>query len=398
VTTRLSLAEARAVALAAQGFDRPRPRRVTIRDVASTIRRLALVQLDYVNVVVPSHYQVPFSRLGPYDRSLLDKLVYGSGEFTEQWAHEASIVPTETWPLLRYRRDEHRARPWGFDNFLRENPEYVARVLDQVRSRGPLRADEMPVFSGTARELDHAWFRSVPRAVLEAHFGRGALAVAKRESDLARRYDLAERVIPAEHHARSVDRAEAHRQLLLQAARAHGVGTLADLADYFRMPVRDARPRLGELVAAGALREVRVEGWHAPAYLHPEAKPARIQARALLSPFDPVVWFRARTTRLFGFDFRFEIFVPPPKRRWGAYVLPFLMEDRLAARVDLKSDRVGRRLVVLGAWVERWADRSAVAAALAAELRAWVDWLGLEKVAVGRRGDLARALAVALRA
>ena len=371
---------------------------MTIRDVASTIRRLALVQLDYVNVVVPSHYQVPFSRLGPYDRSLLDKLVYGSGEFTEQWAHEASIVPTETWPLLRYRRDEHRARPWGFDNFLRENPEYVARVLDQVRSRGPLRADEMPVFSGTARELDHAWFRSVPRAVLEAHFGRGALAVAKRESDLARRYDLAERVIPAEHHARSVDRAEAHRQLLLQAARAHGVGTLADLADYFRMPVRDARPRLGELVAAGALREVRVEGWHAPAYLHPEAKPARIQARALLSPFDPVVWFRARTTRLFGFDFRFEIFVPPPKRRWGAYVLPFLMEDRLAARVDLKSDRVGRRLVVLGAWVERWADRSAVAAALAAELRAWVDWLGLEKVAVGRRGDLARALAVALRA
>jgi uncharacterized protein len=398
VTTQLSLAEARAVALAAQGFDRPRPRRVTIRDVASTIRRLALVQLDYVNVVVPSHYQVLFSRLGPYDRSLLEKLVYGSGEFTEQWAHEASIVPTETWPLLRYRRDEHRARPWGFDRFLRNNPEYVDRVLDQVRSRGPVRADEVPLFSGTARELDHAWFRSVPRAVLEAHFGRGALAVAKRESDFARRYDLAERVIPAEHHARSVDRAEAHRQLLLQAARAHGVGTLADLADYFRMPVRDARPRLGELVAGGALREVRVEGWRAPAYLHPEAKPAAIGARALLSPFDPVVWFRARTTRLFGFDYRFEIFVPAPKRRWGAYVLPFLMDDRLAARVDLKSDRVGRRLVVLAAWAERWADRSAVTPALAAELRGWADWLGLESVAVGRRGDLARALASALRA
>ena len=183
---QLSLPQARAIALAAQGFDRPRPRRATIRDVARTIRRLALVQLDYVNVVVPSHYQVLFSRLGPYDRSLLDKLVYGSGEFTEHWAHEASIVPTETWPLLRYRRDEHRARPWGFDKFLRENPDYVAKVLDEVRTRGPLRADELPHLPGAPRELEHAWFGSVRRAVLEAHFGRGALAIATREMDFAR--------------------------------------------------------------------------------------------------------------------------------------------------------------------------------------------------------------------
>jgi uncharacterized protein len=394
----LSLAEARSIALAAQGFDRRRLRRVTIRDVAGTIRRLALVQLDYVNVVVPSHYQVIFSRLGQYDRSLLDTLVYGSGEFTEQWAHEASIVPTETWPLLQYRREEHRARPWGFDEFLRENPSYVSRVLDEVRARGPLRADEVPEATATSRALDHAWFRSVPRAVLEAHFGRGTLAVANREADFARRYDLAERIIPKEHHARAVDRAEAHRQLLLRAARAHGVGTLADLADYFRMPVRDVRPRLTELVAAGALREVRVEGWRAPAYLHRDATAARIEARALLSPFDPVVWFRPRTARLFGFDYRFEIFVPAPKRRWGAYVLPFLLGDRLAARVDLKSDRTRRRLVVLGAWLERWADRKAIASALAAELRAWADWLSLDGIAVGRRGDFARSLGAALRA
>jgi uncharacterized protein len=398
MAVELSLAEARRLALAAQGFDRPRPKRVTIRDLARTIRQLALVQLDYVNVLVPSHYQVPFSRLGPYDRALLDRLVYGSGEFTEHWAHEASIVPTETWPLLRYRRDDYRVRPWGFEKFIRENPVYVARVLEEVRTRGPLRADEVAHFPGAARELEHAWFRSVPRAVLETHFGRGALAIAARESDFARRYDLAERVVPAEHHGRAVEREEAQRQLLLQAARAHGVGTAADLADYFRMPVGIARPRLVELLASGALREARVEGWREAAYLHPDAAASRIEARTLLSPFDPVVWFRPRTRRLFGFDYRFEIFVPSPNRRWGAYVLPFLLGDRLVARVDLKADRVAPRLLVVGAWVERDADGAAVAPALADELRFWAAWLGLGRVAVGKRGDFARALGAALRA
>ena len=393
---QLALAEARRIALAAQGFDRPRPARVTIRDLARTIRRLGLVQLDYVNVLAPSHYQVPFSRLGRYDRSQLDRLVYGSGEFTEHWAHEASIVPTETWPLLRYRRDEHRVRPWGFEKFLRKNPAYAAKVLEEVRSRGPLRADELPLFSGASQELEHAWFRSVPRAVLEAHFGRGALAIATREADFARRYDLAERVVPAEHHSRAVEREEGQRQLLLQAARAHGVGTAADLADYFRMPVGQARPRLAELVASGALREARVEGWREAAVLHPEAEPARIEARSLLSPFDPVVWFRPRTRRLFGFDYRFEIFVPAEKRWWGAYVLPFLFGDRLVARVDLKSERPGKRLLVVGAWLEPGVDRDTAAAALAAELREWAAWLGLGRVAVGRRGDFARALSKAL--
>src|SRR2546421_3518429 len=389
MVVQLSLAQARSIALAAQGFDRPRPRRVTIRDLARTIRQVALVQLDYVNVLVPSHYQVPFSRLGSYDRALLDRLVYRSGEFTEHWAHEASIVPTETWPLLRYRRDEHRPRPWGFDEFLRANPVYVARVLEEVRSRGPLRADELPPFEGVAHSLDHAWFRSVPRAVLEAHFGRGALAIAAREADLARRYDLAARVVPAEHHSRAVEREEGQRQLLLQAARAHGVGTAADLADYFRMPVGQARPRLAELVASGALREARVEGWREAAVLHPEAEPARIEARSLLSPFDPVVWFRPRTRRLFGFDYRFEIFVPAEKRWWGAYVLPFLFGDRLVARVDLKSERPGKRLLVVGAWVEPRVDRDTAAAALAAGLREWAARLGARRGGVGGGGECA---------
>ena len=203
--------------------------------------------------------------------------------------------------------------------------------------------------------------------------------------------------MPAEHRSRAVEREEGQRQLLLQAARAHGVGTAADLADYFRMPVGVAKPRLAELVASSAVRETRVESWREPAYLHPEAEPARIEARSLVSPFDPVVWFRPRTRRLFGFDYRFEIFVPSGKRRWGAYVLPFLFGDRLVARVDLKSDRDGSRLFVGGAWLEPDADGAEVAPALAAELREWAAWLGLEQVAIGRRGGFARTLSVALR-
>jgi uncharacterized protein YcaQ len=234
--------------------------------------------------------------------------------------------------------------------------------------------------------------------VLEAHFGRGALAVAARRPDFARVYDLAERVIPPEHHRRELGREESQRALLLRAARAHGVATAADLADYDRMPIGEARPRLAELIESGALRLVRVEGWKEPAYLHPEAQsPRTIDAAALLSPFDPVVWYRPRTARLFGFDYRIEIFVPQPKRRWGYYVLPFLLGDRLVARVDLKADRAGSRLIVPAAYIEAHAQPVAAAGALAEELRAMANWLSLDSVAVGDRGDLARPLAAALR-
>ncbi len=396
----LSLGEARRIALAAQGFDLPRPSgRVDARHIRRTIRRLGLLQIDYVNVLVPAHYQVLFSRLGPYRMSALDDLVYRRREFTEQWAHEASILPVESWPLLRYRMEAHRVRPNGFESFMKQHPDYVERVLEEVRARGPLAANDLPDPAGASRRIEGAWFGTVPRAMLEAHFGRGDLAVAERRPNFTRVFDLAERVIPPEPHRRKVGREEAQRELLRLAAQAHGVGTAGDLADYYRMPVREVRPRINELVEAGELREVRVEGWQQPAYLHPKARlPRPIAPSSLLSPFDPVIWYRARAKRLFDFDYRFEIFVPQAKRKWGAYVLPFLRGDRLVARVDLKADRTERRLLVPAAYIEPGSEPGTVADALATELQTMAAWLGLEAVVIGRRGGFARRLAAAVRA
>ena len=347
----------------------------------------------------PAHYHVLFSRLGPYDRALLDDLVYRRRELTEQWAHEASVLPMERWPLLRHRRETFRLRPHGFETFLARHPEYASHVFEQVRARGPLAADDLDGPVGTSTRIPGAWFGSVPRATLEAHFARGRLAVARRRPNFVREFDLAERIIPPEHYERRVRRDEAERELLRLAARAHGIGTASDLADYHRMPMRDVRPRLAELVERGDLRPVRVESWTDTAYLHPEAsRPRRIGAAALLSPFDPVVWNRARVARLFGFDYRVEIFVPKAKRRWGHYVLPFLMGDRLVARVDLKADRPARRLHVLAAYLEPENHPAKVARTLATELRTLATWSRLDTVAVGRRGSLARALAAAVRA
>src|SRR6266849_3564960 len=220
----LATGEARRIALAAQGFDRPRPRgRVVAPDLRRTIRQLGLLQIDFVNVLVPAHYVVPFSRLGPYDRALLDGVVYRGREFTEQWAHEASIVPVETWPLLRHRMEAHRARPRGFDSFMEKNAGYVERVLAEVRARGPLAADDLPSPEGAPRRIPGAWIGTVPRAVLEAHFGRGLLAVAERRPNFARAFDLAERRLPPDHYGRRPTHEEAQRELLRLAARAHGV-------------------------------------------------------------------------------------------------------------------------------------------------------------------------------
>jgi hypothetical protein len=217
--------------------------------------------------------------------------------------------------------------------------------------------------------------------------------------NFTRVYDLAERVIHPEHHGRQVEQEAGERELLLQAARAQGVATAADLADYFRMPIKDARLRLAELVGAGELEMVRVESWREPAYLYPQAPlPPRIDAAALLAPFDPVIWFRRRAARLFDFEYRFEIFTPAEKRRWGSYVLPFLLGERLVARVDLKADRAERRLLVLAAYLEPHANAGTVADALAAELRLLAAWLELDAISVGRRGSFARPLAAAVRA
>jgi uncharacterized protein YcaQ len=374
----LSLSEARRVALAAQGFDRARPKRATVRHLRETIRRLGLLQIDSVAVVCQAHYMVPFSRLGHYSRAAFDQLIYRSGEFAEHWAHEISIVPAETWPLLRYRRETDRVRPWGFQKVLEERAEYAAWVLEEVRQRGPLAADELTPPDGGNHRIPGAWIGTVQRGVLEAHFLRGSLAAAGRRSDFSRLYDLAERLIPAEHHSRQVEHDEGRRAILLQAARAHGVGTAKDLADYFRMPVREALPCLRELAESGQLQETRVEGWREVAYLDPQAAiPRRIEAAALLSPFDPLIWCRPRVQRLFGFEYRLEVFVPPKKRKYGFYVLPFLLGEKLVARVNLKTDRANRRLCVLGEWFEG-RKTAAVADALATELRLLGDWLKLK--------------------
>ena len=392
----ITSAEARRFALEAQGFGLRRPALpVRAEHLRRVIRRLGLVQLDYVNILVPAHYMVFFSRLGPYKRALLEEVVYRGREFTEQWAHEASIVPMDAWPLLRHRMETHRPRPWGFERFLKEQPAFVEQVIEAVRAHGALGAEDLVALDapGLKRSrfgrIPGVWHGSVERAVLEAHFGRGLLAVAARRANFSRLYDLAERVVPAEHHGRQMERADAERELLRRAARACGIGTVDDLADYYRMPVRTARPRIMELVEAGDLREVDVDGWRERAYLHPEAKLARsLEIEALLAPFDPLIWYRPRVERLFGFEYRVEIFVPQEKRRWGYYVLPFLLGDRLVARVDLKADRGAGKLVVLAAFLEAWINKEArerVTSALGRELQALAGWLRLEGVTLSNK-------------
>jgi uncharacterized protein len=398
----LTLSEARRIALAAQGFDRPRPNgKVRASHIRGAIRRLGLVQVDYVNVLTPAHYQVLFSRLGPYDKSLFDDLVYRRREFIEQWAHERSILPVESWLLLRHRMETHRVRPWGFEKSLEQQSSYVTWALEEIRRRGPLRAEDLPEPDGMPSRMSDkwGWGMNFKNQVLEAHFGFGRLAVVERLPNFARVYDLAERVIPAEIHGRRVEHAEAQRELLRLAARSHGVGTAGDLADYYRMPIREARRHIDELIEARELHEARVEGWREPAYLHREARAEKkIEAAALLSPFDPLIWYRPRVARLFGFDYRIEIFTPQEKRRWGYYVLPFLLGERLVARVDLKADRAARRLLVLAAYLEVGADPGTVADALEGELSSMAAWLELDSVSIERRGDLARRLAAAVRA
>lgn len=390
----LSIREVRRIALAAQGFAKPRPGKVTPRHLEETVRRIAPLQLDFVNVLVPAHYLIPFSRLGPYHRETLDAVLYHSGKFTEQWAHEAAVIPVETWPLLKHRMASHRVRPWGFENTLEQYPEYAKAAVEAIRERGPLGAHDLPdAPAGAADSLRHAWMGTFQRGVLEAQFGRGVLASANRLRNFVRTYDLAERRIPAEHFTRSPQPDEAAQELLRLAARAHGVGTAADLADYYRMNIREARQSLAELAAAGELERVRVEGWKEDAYLHPEAVcPAVKERSALLSPFDPLIWFRPRVSRLFGFDYRIEIYTPAGKRKYGYYVLPFLQDDRLTARVDVKADRAAGVLRVLAAHHEPDIAPDETAPALRAELQSLAEWLGLGSMEIERKGNLAQRL------
>lgn len=396
----LSLSEARRLALAAQGFDRPRPSGpVNAGHLRRLIRQIGLIQIDSVSILCPAHYQVPFSRLGPYDRSRLDDLIYKRRELTEQWAHEASIVPVEHWPLIRHHLGPHERRWGALDKFMKAHAGYADRVLEEVRVRGPVVAGDIDEPDGTRGKGGGWWGWTRAKATLEGHFSRGTIAIANRRSaGFARAYDLAERIVPDVHRTRVMTRQEAQRALVRIAARANGVATAADLADYYRMAPREARQRVVELAEEGELREVRVDGWRDVAYVDANAKlPRSVTASALLSPFDPLIWYRKRAERLFGFDYRIEIYVPKAKRKYGYYVMPFLHGGRLSGRVDLKADRASGNLLVLGAYAEEHADRDSLAPALATELRAMAEWLGLHDVTVSRRGNVARTLTSALR-
>jgi uncharacterized protein len=392
---RLSASQARRVALAAQGFAGAAPTgRVDRRHLHRLMGRLRLLQIDSVNVVVRSHYLPVFSRLGPYERDLIDREAYGRRALFEYWAHEASLVPVALHPLLRWRMA--RGEAWGrMARMADEKPGYVQAVLDEVTDRGPIAASELSE-PGVRRGPWWGWGDG--KATMEWLFWTGQVAVAERRN-FERRYDLPERVLPPEVLAVPTPPVEeAHRRLLAHAAAAHGVGTAADLADYFRIRVPEARPRLAELVESGELVPAEVEGWDRPAYLHADARlPRRIDRCALLSPFDSLVFARARTERLFGFRLRLELYVPAPKRVHGYYVLPLLLGERLVGRVDLKADRRRRVLLVPGAFAEPGAAESRTAegelvAALAGELVRLAGWLGLDDVEVGERGELAVAL------
>ncbi len=397
--TDLSLAAARRLALAAQGFaDPPPPGRVDVRHFRRVVGRMGLLQLDSVQTVCRSHYLPVYSRLGPYDRSALDGWLWGSGEVFEAWSHEASVLPVAAEPLLRWCKARAAAgETWsGLHAMGTRQGEYVAGVLDEVRRSGPLTGGQL----SDPRPRQGTWWggRSDGRRALDWLFRIGEVGITRNERFEKRFLPLAD-LVPAEVLEQPTPTVEeAQRDLLEAAARAHGVGTAADLADYFRMRTTEARPRLAELVEADRLVEVRVEGWRDPAYRHPAVSlPRAVRTRALLSPFDPVVWFRPRAERLFGFRYRIEIYVPAPKREYGYYVLPFLLGDALVGRVDLKSDRATGRLLARGVFAEDGVDREHVAAELSAELDRLAAFLSLGEVAVGRRGNLASALRAARR-
>jgi uncharacterized protein len=387
---RVTLPAARRMALRAQGFGRPRPVRPGLAHVRRAVDALGLVQIDYVNVLAPAHHLVLFSRLGPYDRAHLAKLLYDRRELFEHWAHEASILPLDAWPLLRHRMEGTPRRGPRFAHFVKEHGPYLAEVLETVRARGPLTAAEL---AGEAKRRGAWWGWSRPKLALEALLAHGHVGVSsRRTAGFARVYDLAERVIPQDVHASSVEVEEAQRELVRRAAVRVGIGTVRDIADYFRMPAKDAAAQIAELVRAGEIVPVRVEGWKDEAYRPVDAPSSRpLDAASILSPFDPVVWCRPRSERLFDFHYRIEIYTPAARRTYGYYVLPFLLGDRIVARIDLKADRAADRLRVLAAHREPHAGEEIVAPLLA-ELREVARWLELAKVEIARKGDLAPAL------
>ena len=394
---RLTVTQARRAALAAQGFTDRRPSGTPdARALRRVVGRVGLFQIDSVNVLVRSHYLPLFSRVGPYPSALLERAAWRAPRtLFEYWGHEASLLPVTTQPLLRWRMAKAAQESWGgMQRVAQERPEFVASVLAEVRARGPLTAGEME--HERPRRAGPWWDWDDLKRALEFLFWAGEVTSAGRRG-FERLYDVPERVLPAQVLATPTpEPAAAQRELVRIAARATGVATEKDLRDYFRLGVADARARVGELVEAGELVPVEVQGWRQQAYAVPDLLvPRRVAARALLTPFDSLIWERARTERLFGFVYRIEIYVPAPQRVHGYYVLPFLLGDRLVARVDLKSDRTSGMLLVQAAYAEPGAPPQ-TGEELAAELRLLAGWLGLGDVVVGDRGDLSAGLRACL--
>lgn len=392
----LSIAQARRIALAAQQFGSPAASPRGVRGVGEMVRKIGVVQIDSVNVLVRSHYLPLFSRLGAYTRDLLDRAAYDDHRrvLFEYWGHEASLLPVELYPLLRWRmeRAKRGEGTWGrLRRYATEHQSLVTAALAEIRERGALGAGDL---EAAGKSSGGWWGWSQGKEILEWLFWTGEVSTARRRN-FERLYDLTERVLPAPiFSAPTPSKEMAQRTLMTIAARALGVATLRDLRDYFRLPTADAAERLHELVEEGALTPVTVEGWKQQAYLAADARcPRSITASALLSPFDSLIWERQRTERLFNFSYRLEIYTPAHKRQHGYYVLPFLLAEELVARVDLKSDRQRSRLQVRGGSVESGIAAKNVVAPLAVQLQALAEWLGLEKFeVVSRRGELMKLL------
>lgn len=391
----ISPAAARRIALAAQGFGAARPATIGTRQLNLMLRRLQVLQLDSVNVFERSHYLPLHARLGAYDKALLDRLIFApKGPYIEFWAHEAAVLPVEDWPLFRFRMEYYRR--WYAEHpdheWYRVEPQVNARLRAELAANGPMPASAFE--RDTQRKRGPWWDWDHVKRGLEHLFRVGEVVSAGRRN-FERVYALPEHVLPAGLLEREVPEEEAKYQLLKRAARAHGIGTLPDLADYYRIKQTRARDALQRLVDEGEVRPVTVPGWGKPAYLHAGARiPRRIETAALLSPFDPVVWERDRALRMFGFHYRIEIYTPAAKRVYGYYTLPLLIDDQLVGRIDLKNDRQAKVLRVQSAWRE---DGSAVDLDRAAGvLREIAAWQGCEEIAVVDRGDLARELAGAI--
>ncbi|OBK88417.1 winged helix-turn-helix domain-containing protein [Mycobacterium sp. 1165178.9] len=396
-TRRLSAAQARRVAVAAQGFTDPQPSgEITRAHLKRLISRIQVLQLDSVSVAVRAHYAPVFSRLGPYDRDVLDGAAWGprsSRLLAEYWAHEAALMSVEDWPLLRWRMRQYSHGRWG-THIVKANPRLADEIIAAVAELGPSTAGQIEAHLAAEprRKKGTWWTRSDTKWVAEALFSAGVLTTATRVG-FARHYDLVERVLPPAVLAREVDDDEAIRELTLRAASALGVGTEADIRDYFRLSAQQIKPAIAALVAAGDIEPVDVDGWSAPAYLRAgRTVPRSDRGTALLCPFDPLIFFRPRVERLFEFHYRIEIYTPAAKRQYGYYVWPLLLDGRLVARVDLKADRAANLLRVLGAFGEPDAPKARVAAALAGECESMASWLGLGGFSVAGRGDLSGEL------